>query len=64
MRRRRGESADLVGDHRVSPAAVGGRLPHDVLMLAVPAVLLVLLYFVYVDVPTPPSGDGVFPTLR
>ncbi|EPH00251.1 hypothetical protein HMPREF1531_02359 [Propionibacterium sp. oral taxon 192 str. F0372] len=34
------------------------------LMLAVPAVLLVLLYFVYVDVPTPPSGDGVFPTLR
>ncbi|MDN6565520.1 MAG: ABC transporter permease [Actinomyces sp.] len=33
------------------------------LILGVPTVLLVLLYFVYLDAPTPPTGEAVFPRI-
>lgn len=42
----------LAADHRT----VG-------LILGVPTALLVLLYFVFLDVPTPPSGQPVFPRI-
>lgn len=42
----------LAADHRT----VG-------LILGVPTALLVLLYFVYLDVPTPPGGTALFPTI-
>ena len=33
------------------------------LILGVPTALLVLLYFVYLDVPTPPGGEALFPRI-